>query len=96
MSERKQNNVHHKEKKTKHAVLCYWVISQITLAAPRLGAEEGVGKTTKKNEHEKPTVPCLCLAARFYPDHGPVLSGGVGGTEEKQTDEQKGPPRAQH
>ena len=25
-----------------------------------------------------------------YPDHGPVLSGGAGGTEEKQTDEQKG------
>ena len=25
-----------------------------------------------------------------YPDHGPVLSGGVGGTEEKQIDEKKG------
>ena len=25
-----------------------------------------------------------------YPDHGPVLSGGVDGTEEKQADEQKG------
>ena len=59
--------------------------SQITLAAPWLGAEEGVGRRTKKNEHEKPAVPCLC-----YPDHGPVLSGGVGGTEEKHTDEQKG------
>ena len=34
---RKQNNVHHKERKTKHAVLCHVVSSQITLAAPRLG-----------------------------------------------------------
>ena len=57
--------MHHKGKKTKHTVLCYCVSSQITLAAPRLGAEEGVGRTTKKNEHEKPTVPCLCLAARL-------------------------------
>ena len=45
---RKQNNVHHKGKKTKHTVLCYCVSSQLTLAAPRLGAEEGVGRTTKK------------------------------------------------
>ena len=45
---RKQNNVHHKGNKTKHTVLCHCVRSQITLAAPRLGAEEGVGKTTKK------------------------------------------------
>ena len=65
IAERKQNNVHHKEKKTKHTVLCHCVSSLITLAAPRLGAEEGVGRTTKKNEHEKPTVPCLCLAARL-------------------------------
>ena len=39
-------------KKTKHTVLCHCVSSQITLAAPRLGAEEGVGRTTKKNAHE--------------------------------------------
>ena len=45
---RKQNNVHHKGKETKHTVLCYCVSSQLTLAAPRLGAEEGVGRTTKK------------------------------------------------
>ena len=62
---RKQNNLHPKGKKTNHTVLCYCVSSQITLAAPRLGAEEGVGRTTKKNEQEKPTVPCLCLAARL-------------------------------
>ena len=67
---RKQNNVHHKGKKPKHTVLCHCVSSLITLAAPRLGAEEGVGRTTKKkkkneHEHEKPTVPCLCLAARL-------------------------------
>ena len=42
---RKQNNVHHKENKTKHTVLCHRMRSQITLAAPRLGAEEGVGRT---------------------------------------------------
>ena len=45
---RKQNNVHLKEKKTKHTVLCLCVSSQITLVAPRLGPEEGVGRTTKK------------------------------------------------
>ena len=57
---RKQNNVHHKEKKTKHTVPCHCVSSQITLAAPRLGAEEGVGTTTKKkHKHEKPTVRYL-------------------------------------
>ena len=38
--------------------------SQITLAAPRLGADGGVGRTTK-NGHEKPTVPCLCVATRL-------------------------------
>ena len=48
IAERKQNNEHHNEKKTKHSVLCHYVSSQITLAAPRLGAEEGVGRTTKK------------------------------------------------
>ena len=45
IAERKQNNVHHKEKKTKHTVLCHCVSSQITQAALRLGAEEGVGRT---------------------------------------------------
>ena len=50
---RKQNNVHHKEKKTKHTVLCHCVSSHITLAAPRLGAEEGVGRTTKKTNTKK-------------------------------------------
>ena len=45
---RKQNNLHHKRKKTKHTVLCHCVSSQITLAVPRLGPEEGVGWTTKK------------------------------------------------
>ena len=38
--------------KRKHTVLCYCVSSQLTLATPRLGAEEGVGRTTTKNEHE--------------------------------------------
>ena len=47
---RKQNNVHDKGKKTKHRVLCYCVSSQLTLATPRLGAEEGVGRTTKKKK----------------------------------------------
>ena len=45
--------MHHKGKKAKHTVLCYCVSSQITLAAPRLGTEEGVGRTKIKNEHEK-------------------------------------------
>ena len=46
---KKQNNVHHKgKKKKKHTVLSHCVSSQITLAAPRVGAEEGVGRTTKK------------------------------------------------
>ena len=50
---RKQNNVHHKGKKTNHTVLCYCGSSQITLSAPRLGAEEGVGWTTKKTNTKK-------------------------------------------
>ena len=53
IAERKQNNVHHKEKKTKHIVLRHCVSSQITLAGPRLGAEEGVGRTTKKKHTRK-------------------------------------------
>ena len=52
-AERKQNNVHHKEKKTKHKVLGHCVSSQITLAAPRLGAEEGVGRTKKRGQTPK-------------------------------------------
>ena len=35
-------------KEDKHTVLCHCVSNQITLAAPRLGADEGVGRTTKK------------------------------------------------
>ena len=54
---RKQNNVHRKERKTKHTVLCHCVSSQITLAAPRLGAEEGVGRTTKKKRSRKTSSP---------------------------------------
>ena len=54
---RKQNNVHHKGKETKHTVLCYCVSSQLTLAAPRLGAEEGVGRTTKKRPTQKTYSP---------------------------------------
>ena len=50
---RKQNNVHHKGKKTKHTVLCYCVSSQLTLAAARVGAEEGVGRTTKTKTNTK-------------------------------------------
>ena len=50
---KKQNNVHHKEKKTKLAVLCHGESNQITLAAPRLGAGEGVSKTTKKKRTRK-------------------------------------------
>ena len=100
---RQQNNVHHKGKKTKHAVLCHCVSSQVvssqvTLAAPRLGPEEGVGRTTNKTN----TNNLQSRASVYrpdYPDHGPVLSGGVGGTEEKQTYEKietnQGPARSQ-
>ena len=59
---RQQNNVHHKGKKTKHAVLCHCVSSQITLAAPRLGAEEGVGRTTKKKRTRKTYSPVLLFS----------------------------------
>ena len=62
---RKQNNVHHKGKKTKHAVLCHCVSSQITLAAPPARSGGGRRQDDTKNEHEKPTVLCLCLAARL-------------------------------
>ena len=37
-----------KEKETEHTVLRHSVSRQISLAAPRLGAEEGVGRTKKK------------------------------------------------
>ena len=53
IAERKQSNVHHKENKTKHAVLCHRLSRQITLAAPRLGAEKGVGRTAKKKTNTK-------------------------------------------
>ena len=48
IAERKQIVVHHKEKYTKLTVLCHCVSSQITLVAPRLGAEEGVGRTKER------------------------------------------------
>ena len=51
IAERKHNNVHHKEKKTKHTVLCHRVSCQITLAAPLLGAEEGIGRTKNNNNN---------------------------------------------
>ena len=50
IAERKQNNVHHKENKKKHTVLCHCVSNQITLAAPWFGAEDGVCRTTKKRK----------------------------------------------
>ena len=49
--------MHHKEKKTKHTVLCHSVSSQITLAATRLEAEEGVGRTTEKKLTRKTCSP---------------------------------------
>ena len=52
-----KKNLHHKGKKTKHTVLCYCVSSQLTLTAPRPGAEEGVGRTTKKRRTQKPYSP---------------------------------------
>ena len=48
ISKEKTNQRASQGRKTKHTVLCHCVSSQITLAAPRLGAEEGVGRTTKK------------------------------------------------
>ena len=72
---RKQNNVLHKGKKTKHTALRHCVSSQITLVAPRLGAEEGVGRTTSKTNTKNPQ-PRAYVSRPDYPDHGPVLSGG--------------------
>ena len=52
--------MHHKESKTKHTVLCQSMSSQITLAAPRLGAEEGVGRvrteTNTKNLQSRASI----------------------------------------
>ena len=81
----------HKEKKTKHTVLCHSESSQITLAAPRLGAEEGVGRTTK-NTNTKNLQSRASVEWPDYPDHGPALSGGVGSTKKKSI-KQKGLPR---
>ena len=38
----------------KNTVLCHSMSSQITLAAPWLGAEEGVGRTKKETNTTKP------------------------------------------
>ena len=46
-----------KKRRRKHTVLCHCVSSQITLAAPRLGDEEGVGRTTKKKRTRKNYSP---------------------------------------
>ena len=77
---RKQSNVHQKGKKTKRIVLRHCVSSQFILAALRLGAEEGVGRTTKKKKqeqkHETSTVPCPCLAARLPRPWPPTEWGG--------------------
>ena len=48
ISKKKTKRRVHKGKNMKHTVLCHCVSGLITLAAPRLGAEEGVGRTTKK------------------------------------------------
>ena len=71
VAERKQNNVHHKEKKTKHTVLCHCVSSQITLPAPRLGAEEGVGGTTKKKRKRKNNSPVPRLSGPITQTRAP-------------------------
>ena len=49
--------MHHEGKKTKYTVLSYCVSRQITLAASRLGAEEGVDRTTKKKRTRKTYSP---------------------------------------
>ena len=50
---------------------------QGTLVAPRLWAEEGVGRANM-NKHEKPAVPHL-RQRRDPPDPSPPLGGGGGG-----------------
>ena len=45
--------MHDKENRAKHTVLCHSVSSQITLTTPRLGAEEGVGRTKKKKKKNR-------------------------------------------
>ena len=47
------------EDKTQRTVLCHSVSSQITLAAPRLGVEEGVSRTKKKTNTKKPQSRAL-------------------------------------
>ena len=68
--------------------------SRITLATPRLGAEEGVGKTTKKKNTKK-LQPRASVYRLDYPDPGPALSGGDRQDREKknQTNKQKRPPQ---
>ena len=86
---------HSREKRTKHPVLCHCVSSQIIRAAPRLGAEEGVGRTTKQNtKHEKPTVRYLSLAARLLkPWPSTEWWGSEGRNKKSQQTSKKGPPR---
>ena len=79
--------MHDKENKTEktHTVLCPSMSSQITLAAPRLGAEEDVGRAGTKKKHAKTTIPCLNLAARLPRPWPSTELGGVGRTGKKHT-----------
>ena len=54
--------MYHIEKKTKHTVLCHCMSNQITLAAPRLGAEEGIRKAS-----------ALLTSVRWTSFHSPEL-----------------------
>ena len=79
--------MHDKENKTEktHTVLCPSMSSQITLAAPQLGAEEDVGRAGTKKKHAKTTIPCLNLAARLPRPWPSTELGGVGRTGKKHT-----------
>ena len=64
-----------------------------TLAVPRLGAEEGVGRMKEETNTKTPQSRAL-IQWLDYPDHGPALSGGGrqdGKKRSKQTNERDHP-----
>ena len=60
------------------------------MAAPQLGAEEGVGKTKQKETNTKNLQSRASVLRPDYPDHGPALSEGVGRTGKKAQKQTKG------
>ena len=67
----------------------------ITLAAPRLSAEEGVGKATKKKRTRKTYSPVPLFSGPITHTMAPYWVEGLTGRKKSKQLSKKGPPRAQ-